>query len=243
MATPTATDDEEKIDDKYWFSLGKKMIDNSVANLETSSSRLQAVITWLWGIYTAGAAVGIALANLSLPWYMTALVFLPSATLIVAYLLSAWAQTSVPGIFNNQEAIEIKANYEEISRIKYTRFKLTLLFVVISVLLVILALALTSFSRQPVTPDFNAAVHTQDNQDVIALTGNFPADTNIIVSITPYSAADVPGAVKELPYVTSSSGEIQTSISLDTQASKYDVVVSWQEDDGLSRSLQRSIQP
>lgn len=229
-----------QVNKQFWFDLSKDMVKESVGHIETSAAKLQTLIAWLWPIYTAGAAAGLTLAKLSFPLYITILLALPSIALIAAYFFTVWVQTSIHATFDPVDAADIEKVYSDTAIRKYNRLKYALWFTIIAALLVILALMLTSFSKQPVTPGFQASLNTQNGRDTIALTGHFTASSSILVKITPSSGS---AAVKESPFVITTSGELQTNILMDGTSPKYDITITWKDKDGLGSSLQRTVSP
>lgn len=235
-----ATVPKPQVNEQFWFDLSKDMVKESIGHIETSASKLQALITWLWPIYTAGAAIGTVLAKFSYPLYVTILLALPSVALIVAYFFTVWVQLSIHSAFDPVDPADIERVYSDTAIMKYNRLKYALWTTGIAVFLVIMALMLASFSKQPATTSFQTSLNTQNGRDTIALTGHFPASTGILVKIAPFGSS---AAVKELPFVTSSSGDLQTNILMDATSTKYDVTITWKEKDGLTYNLQRTVAP
>ena len=229
-----------QINDQFWFDLSKEWVQQSASNLDGATAKIQTMVGWLWGVYTAGATVGIALSKLSYPWWVNILIALPSVVLIAAYCLAVKAQMPIKGALAANTPLKIKMTYKEIVTSKYNRLRCSLGLSVAAAVLVAAALISASFSHQAITPNFQAYLHTQDGRDTIALSGHFLADTYILVKIASPEEAD--GVLKELPYVTSSTGELQTNIALDSSAEEYNVTIEWKED-GMVHSLQRTAQP
>lgn len=246
---------EGPIEDPFWFALSKDWINNSISNLDADAAKLQTLLGWLWGVYTAGASIGIALSKLSYPLYVNILIGLPSVVLIIGYWLAGWAQMPLGSLsedepdsknkykFDPRAPAEIKGVYKETVKAKRSRLYWVLVTSGLAAVLVAAAIATASFSHQASAPNFLATVRTQNGHDTIGLTGHFPADTQIIVRVATTSTSGSSNVLKELPYMTSSTGDIQTNIGLDSTAQKYTVTVEWKEKDGMVLTLQRNITP
>src|ERR1044071_644190 len=99
------------IDDAYWFAYSKEIIEKSVGTLNDQAAKLQNLIGWLWGIYTASAAVGLTLAKASYPVLPTVLIASPSLILVFAYWSAVDAQRGVDVEFDPRSPTEIKQAY------------------------------------------------------------------------------------------------------------------------------------
>lgn len=232
-----------KVDDQFWFDKSADMVDSAVSKRNEAAAKLQKFLVWLWGIYTASASVGIALSKTSYSLPVIILIASPSAILIIAYWLTVWVQMPLGAGFDARIPGDIKANYFRWVSIKSNKLRLALALSLFAAVLVSLALIAASLSKQAVPPNFKAYYQTIQKRDSIAIAGHFPADTKIILRISSVPPSTVPGASKELLYVTSQYGELQKNIELDFTADKYDVEVEWQEKDGLVRSLKRTVTP
>lgn len=229
------------IDDQFWFDVSKEMVESAISKRNEAAAKLQKFIVWLWGIYTASAAVGIALSKTSYSLPVIILIASPSAILIFAYWLALWVQMPVPTRFDRRIPEEIRNAHRKGVNTKSWKLRCAIVLSLFAAVLVSLALIAASLSKQAVPPNFKAYYQTIQKRDIIAVAGRFPADTKIILRISSVPRSTVPGASKELLYVTSQSGEIQKNIELDFTADKYDVEVEWQEKDGLVRSLKRTV--
>ncbi len=229
------------IDAQFWFDLSKKMVEDAASKRNEAAVKLQKFTVWLWGIYTASAAVGIALSKTSYSLPVIILIASPSTVLIFAYWLALWVQMPVPTRFDRRIPAEIRNAHKKGVKTKSLKLKWAIVLSLIAAVLVSFALIAASLSKQAVPPNFKAYYQAIQKRDIISIAGHFPADTKIILRISAVPRSTVPGASKELLYVTSQSGELQKNIELDFTAKKYDVEVEWQEKDGLVRSLRRTV--
>jgi hypothetical protein len=232
---------QPRIDHQFWFDLSKDMVEQSPSKLDEAAAKVQTTVAWLWGVYTAGATVGIALSKLSYPLWVNILIAAPSVVLIFAYWKAAQAQMPILQKVDPRAPSKIEEAFSEIVASKHKRFNIALGLSLAAAVLVALALVAASFTHQAATPSFQAYLHTYEGRDNIALSGHFPADTDILVKIA--SPEEAGGVLKEVPYVASSTGELQTNIALDSSAAEYTVTIEWTEKDGMVRSLQRTVPP
>ena len=89
-----------EIDDRFWFGLSKEMLQNSVSSRNDAAAKVQSMISWFWGIYTASAAVGIALSKTTYSYFIIFLMAAPSLVLIAAYWVAVWVQMPVRAEFD-----------------------------------------------------------------------------------------------------------------------------------------------
>jgi hypothetical protein len=227
------------LDDKYWFDFSKEMVQNSSSIPNEAAAKLQSLIVWLWGIYTASATVGISLSKTSYPLPIILLIASPSAALILAYWLAVWAQMPIHPEFCPVIPATIREAYEKSVKTKERRLAGALAISLLAALLVSGALIGSSISKQVSPPDFMVSLYEDKNQKSFAITGHFSENTEIVLQITPLPPSGEPA--KKFQYLTPSSGDIQTSIALVSTANKYEVAAEWKEKDGLVRSLKRIV--
>ena len=239
---PEMKDTEKPIvDDQFWFELSKEIVKNAPDKQNEAGAKLQTLIVWLWGIYTAGATVGISLSKTSYSLPTILLIASPSIVLIVAYWVAVWVQMPINAKFDPRIPKDIMRAYLKGVKTKSWRLAIALSLSLIAASLVSSALIAASLSKQATSPNFKAYHYVRDDYDIIALSGRFPADTKINLRIASFPPSGSPIISKELPYITSTSGELQESIELKSTAKKYEVAVEWKEEDGLVRCLKRTI--
>jgi hypothetical protein len=229
------------IDDKFWFEYSKNKVTGAMQVRIDAAAKLQTLIIWLWGIYTASASVGIALSKTSYSLPVILFIALPSPILIAAYWLAIWAQIPVTLEVKDVVPKTIKDAYERELGVKNNRINKALLLSFTAALLVSVALIMSSVSKQTNPPNFQAYLHTKNSNSMMAVSGSFPADTTVIVRIAPINKPTAPIESEEFPYVTTKSGELQQSIKLKSAGDKYDVTVEWKDEEGLTRSLKRTV--
>lgn len=229
------------VDDRYWFELSKEMVQTATSSRNEAAAKLQTMTVWLWGIYTASAAVGIALSKMSYSLPIILLIASPSTVLIAAYWFAVWVQMPVRVQFDPRIPSDIKNAYVKGITTKTWKLNGALALSLVAAILVSSAIIAASLGKQVNPPNFRAYHHAKEGRDVIALSGHFPADTKVVLRITSFLRSGSPVMSKELLYVTSPSGELPANIEFDSTADKYEVTVEWKEEDSLVRSLKRTV--
>jgi hypothetical protein len=82
----SASDDVPLIDDLYWLRRGRDAITAVPAQITAAAQSLMTAITWFWTAYTAGALVGVAIAERDLSVGLAVLLAAPAVLLVLAYL-------------------------------------------------------------------------------------------------------------------------------------------------------------
>lgn len=226
---------------QYWFDISKQMVGNATSSRNDAASKLQSAIVWLWSIYTAGAAIGIALSGKAFSLPVTLLIASPSAMLIAAYWVALWVLMPSDLHFDPKIPVDIKRAYLEGLRAKKWKLKLAEALSFVSAFLVAVALFVASMSKVEPPANLQGSLYTRDQKHQVAVSGHFPKDTKVLLRITPIDAPANAVTTDEFSYVTTSSGELQQNIITSGNATKYSVSVEWQEKDGLVRSLTRII--
>ena len=103
-----------KVNDQYWFDWSKAVLSTSIRQRDKAAAKLQNLAVWLWGIYTASAAVGFSLSGKDLSIASTLLIALGSAGIISVYCASAWVQSPKFTEFDPRAPDEIRSAYSQI---------------------------------------------------------------------------------------------------------------------------------
>lgn len=231
------------VDDQFWFDFSKEMVESASTTRNKAAAKLQQLIAWLWGVYTASAAVGIALSKTSYPLLVVVLIASPSAILIFAYWFTVWVQMPVKVRFDPRIPDDIKDAYMRGVKMKGRKLICAIGLSLAAALLVSIALIAASLSKQGAAPFFEAYCYKEQKLDFIALSGQFPADKKIFLRIFPIPRFGTPVESKKIVYITTESGELNTNIKLDFIADRYEVIAKWMENDDLLHSLRRTVIP
>jgi hypothetical protein len=229
------------IDDEFWFAYSRARVTAAIQARIDAAAKLQTLIVWLWGIYTTSATVGIALSKTSYPLFVIILIVLPSPILIAANWSATWAQLPVTIDFKDVVPKTIKESYQRELKAKNSRINKVLILSFVAALFVAVALIGASASKETIPPNFQAYLLTKDNNNVVAVSGHFPADTNIIVRIVSVQKSANTIEAEEFPYITNKSGNLQESITMKSAGNKYDVTIEWTDKGGLTHSLKRTV--
>lgn len=229
------------IDDQYWFDYSKKRIDSASSSRNDAAAKLQTLIVWLWGIYTAGAAVGMSLAKASYHFLTIVIIALPSLLLIAAYWIAMWVQMPISAAFDPRIPEDIKSAYLEDVNSKSWRLHIAIFLSFLAALLVALALIVASFTKQLGQTSLEAYFGEGRKWNNIAVAGQFPPETNLLIGVKTYFEKGDSSRWVEQRYATASSGELHTDLVFDTAGQKFDVSARWQEKEGVTRSITRSM--
>lgn len=233
MAPPSL--EEVMINDFYWFSRSRAMVDNAITSREEAASKVLTAVGWFWTVYSTVAVVGTAVTRVALPWWVAVALALPTIFLLVAYLLALRVIFPYDGKFDQRSPESIKGAYEVVLGLKRKRLRTAVVGTGVaagSVALAVLVAALTS----PSSGQFLSA-RFRDGEaggGRMLVSGRAAADEDVLVSVTPRADGQnaQPVAVLER---ASSSGAVKTSVAVPA-ARAYDVKIEWTED-GQTRSL------
>src|SRR5437762_13700390 len=96
------------VDDAYWFAYSKELVEKAITSRNEQAARFQSLVGWLWGIYTASAALGLTLGKANLPTCVKVVIALPSLFLIFAYWMAVEAQTPADVEFDPRSPTQIR---------------------------------------------------------------------------------------------------------------------------------------
>jgi hypothetical protein len=221
-----------KVDDQFWFDYSAKAINSAVERRDQAASKIQTLVTWLWGIYTASAAVGFALSGKGLSVWPTLIIASASAALIGVYWATVWVITPVLGQFDPRSPDDIRADFNMLVRRKDRRLKVTLAAGLAAAALVSVALIVASVAEKepPIAPTFTSSVHTVGATTVLALAGQLPQAKEVAVHIQ--ASGDTAATSHMLTLLK--EGVLETSFPLEAAAEdSYDVTVEWTTASGI----------
>jgi hypothetical protein len=217
-----------KIDDQYWFNLSEKLTENAVSKRDEAAGKLQNLAVWLWGIYTASAAVGFALSGKALSLSSTLLIAGASASLIAVYWSTIWVQMPDLVNFDPRSPTDIQAAYATLVTAKHRRLNFTLGFSVLAAVLVSVALLVASVPDKVIAlPNFEAVISTLSGKRTLSVTATIPDTDQVTVRVEsvpnkPPSSFEYNGIFK-----IADKGLLQISIPLETEASAFKVITQW----------------
>ena len=90
-----------KVDDQFWFDLSEKLVVAAADRRDQAALKIQNLVVWLWGIYTASASIGFALSAKDLSFWPTFTIASASAALVGVYWATVWVATPTLGQHND----------------------------------------------------------------------------------------------------------------------------------------------
>ena len=233
------------IDDRFWFAISAKLALRLLSTRTEAAKQIQTFTGWLWTVYSAGALIGISLAQARFPLIVTILIALPSLLLILAYWQAMWAQMPIPLSFDPRSPDLIRDAYlagtkQALKRLQ-NAISLSLAAGVSVAVALFLAATVDRISATPTAFDVNATYLALEKQVVV--TGDFAPDTKIAFTVTPILEDGSHGQSNAFEQVSGSSGRLNMNVPLDspTKLSGFEVSASWLAEDGLKRLLSRVI--
>lgn len=241
-----ATDSiKPKIDDGYWFTLSETLISKASENREQAASRLQNLIIWLWGIYTASATVGFALSGKALSFWPTVLIAGASASLIAVYWSTVWVQMPILCEFDPRSPTEIKEAYKHGAVAKDHRLKLTIFLSVLAAFMVSLALITASVSKEqkPTVPPFIVSLHPKADKRILSITALVGPTKTVTVHVHPLTPTSTGLSNDDCNFMFMPTGEglLQTSIPLNTNAEQLEVTLDWEDATGMRTRISKNV--
>jgi hypothetical protein len=232
-----------KIDDRYWFTFSETLVSKAPEKFEQAASKLQTLVVWLWGLYTASAAVGFGLSGKALAFWPTLLIASASASLIAVYWGSVWVQAPVIVEFDPRSPTEIMKAYGSSVKVKAKRLKITLALSVLAAVMVSLALISASVSKQetPTAPAFEASIHSEDNRRTLAVTGTVGDAKKVTVYVQPLATGGKAKESRSFTFMPTKGGLLQTNVPLDTKVAEIEIKLEWDTSTGMKINLSRRV--
>lgn len=232
-----------KIDDRYWFNYSETLVKGGLESRDKAAAAIQTFAIWLWGIYTASAAVGFALAGKEFAFLPTFFIALGSASLIAVYWGTILVQMPVLVEFDPRSPDDIMRVYVSNVAKKDRRLKMTLGLSVLAGVMVSVALVVASVARpnKAVVPSFSAVLTTQESARILSITGYVGKTKSVTMRVGPASMGAAESDIQTDVYVPTESGLIQTNTRLKTTAKEVSVTLEWEDANGMRTRLNRKI--
>ena len=171
----------EIINDEYWLNYGKQGVINSVTARNEGASKLEKMVLWFWGLYTASFTIGVSINVIDAPTWVLAFLGLPIITLIITYWLCVWTQLPIVSTFDPRIPYEIKLGYNRTLKEKNLRFKLALGGTLFSSIILAFALFSLSFFEKKDTTSFSSLI--SENKEILGVSGTFPKSTLLTTTL------------------------------------------------------------
>lgn len=237
MAGPT-------IDDDFWFALSKEMVEGMGKSVVEAAGKVQTFSIWAWGIYTAAAAAGFALAAKGLTVWQSVWISAPSVALVLVYWLSVWTQLPIRvGDFDPRSPDQIREAYSTGARKRSWRLVITSGVSLVAAALVGIGLTMAALAREAKEPELRAEVRKIDGRTYISiLARTAPSSRGTYRVLWIGKASAISSSAAEGSFLTDESGRVQLSVPVSSAADGgFEIAMDWIEDAGLGHRLLRRI--
>ncbi len=229
------------INDFYWFSRSRAMVDNAITSREEAAGKLVTAVGWFWTVYSTTAIIGTAISDIIMPWPLTVALVLPTIFLLLAYLLGLHVIIPHDGRFDPRSPTEIEEAYQAVLQLKRRRLKVAVIATTLAAGTVVAAILVASTSApESTTTSFLAHYESKGEHGVLVVTGRLPGVGEALLSAEPRDDAAREGTMRSLETV-SRSGEFHRSLVV-PPAKSYDVKVEWKKGTE-TRSISRTVAP
>lgn len=203
---------------------------------------MQKLVVWLWGIYTAGAAVGFALSGKDLEFWPTLIVAMPSGLLILVYWCTVWVQMPKLVAFDPRSPTEIEKAYSDIVLTKSRRLGLTLVLSVVTAVMVSIGLVVASVDEPASTdaPSLQAALQRAGGESIVSVTAHVGKAARADLRFEPLASSRIADETMVMTVIPTDDGLIQTSARLRVAADAVRVQLSWDAGEGVRMQLSRT---
>jgi len=222
------------IDDAYWFAYSKEIIEKSLGSRNDQAAKLQNLIAWLWGIYTASAAVGLSLGKANYSILTTVLIAFPSLILILAYWSAVDAQSPVDVEFDPRSPTEIKQAYIHAVDQKKKQLTRARRWSIAAGLFVAIALFAGSFGKQSVSPEFGAV----KKGSWVTVWGRGIACEVVTISISANDSESANIIKTNVP--CSTRGDFATQLEVKSQAKGLVAKIEWTDPKKVNHTMARA---
>lgn len=231
------------VNDSYWFDYSKKFVDGAVERRDKAAEVLQKLVLWLWGIYTASAAIGFGLAGKELDFWPTILIAAASGLLILVYWCTVWVQIPKAYGFDPRSPTEIEETHSRIVLSKSRRLTFTLFMSVVAAVFVSIAIVVASVSKsqKPAQTDLRAALSLDGVEQVLSLTAQVGDTPAAKLDVTALSKAGAELEKTSLRLMPTEAGLIQTSVRLKSNLEKAQVKLTWSQKSGVEVQLAKVV--
>jgi len=241
----TATPVLPKIDDAYWFKYSEEIVAGAQQKRESAAAAIQKLVVWLWGIYTASAAVGFTLSGKEFSFWPAVIIAAASGSLIMVYWGTVWVQVPIQIEFDPRSPTEIESAYNKSVAIKSRRLSITLFASVIAAVMVSFALIVASVSK-PVKHDYSdvsASIETIDGESVVSILAWVGETKKVSITATILLPDNTQGKTIEAVILPTKEGLLQTSLDLQAKEVKTILLeLKWLSNKGHEITISKNIQ-
>lgn len=236
-----------KVNDSFWFDYSETLVSSAQEKREKAAGSLQKLVIWLWGIYTASAAVGFTLSDHAPSFWPTFIIASASALLIAVYWGTVWIQMPILLEFDPRSPTEISEAHRTSVVIMNSRLRVTVFLSILAAIMVSLSIIFASVSTEQknLVPGFEALIHLPDKGRILALTGYVGKAEKVIVYVRPILSDSTSVKTHSFALIPSENGFIQTSLSITMikpDSSNLYVTLQWVDSDSLEVKISKIIQ-
>jgi len=170
----------EIINDEYWLNYGKQGVINSVSARNEGASKLEKMVLWFWGLYTASFTIGVSINLIDAPSWVLGFLGFPIISLIITYWLCVWTQLPIVSTFDPRIPYEIKLGYNRTLKEKNWRFNLALGGTLVSSIVLAFALFSLSFVNKKEITTVTSFITVNKE---LAISGTFPKSTLLTTAL------------------------------------------------------------
>ena len=220
-----------KINDSYWFNYSENLLNGAEQKRDAAAAAIQKLVVWLWGIYTASAAVGFTLSGKELSFWPTFIVAAASGALIIVYWGTVWVQVPITVEFDARSPTEIREVYKKIISGKSLRLGVTLFLSVIAAVMVSVALVTASVSKpakQDIT-NVQTGIDYINGKSVVSVTAWVGETKRVSVSASQFSVDGKKQKPVNVEIIPTREGLLQTSLQIsDKPVKDLLLTLEWQ---------------
>jgi len=230
---------------QYWFDASKTMVQNSSSKRLEAAKVVQTMIGWLWGVYTAGAIIGVSLSDKALPLKATLLIAAPVPILLIAYWLAVWAQVPVAVSFDSRIPESIREAYYRAASQTASRLNKALFAAFLAAIVVAIGLVTASVSKTdetgPTLGDFVLHHEQSSGQNFLLINGQFAKSQKITFEIIENPDKSTQ-PIRKIEYKASEAGAGVLRVPLNDATRKVLVIGQWENKDLSRQKLEKIIE-
>jgi hypothetical protein len=220
---------QPKIDDQFWFDMSYEMVKDAVKRLKEGAAKLQTLLQWAFGIYTASAVFTVEYKNVEEVGILLILC-LPYIFLILGYWYSHVAQFPVTVKFDYRSPTLIEKAYTT----SFTKSEKQLniaKWLTFTGLVVLSVSLMTAYVLKNQSHD-EAYLTTNLNKEswLFEVTGSFPAEKELHVKMLTISKKDTIESFSD-KFLNPKSGDFMKSYAIDSLTTKIYFEVGWDDKD------------
>lgn len=219
-----------RIDDQFWFDHSKDMIKQTKTGQNDAAAKLQNMIAWLWGIYSAALAVGLTTFWHDISRLIVCLMLAPSIVLISAYWTSVWAQMPIKTTFNPEIASQIREAYLRGTRMKRRILTFALILSALGAFMLSFVIILLSATRSQDRNHMEAFFfYNADSSQVVFVYATCPAKKHVEINISNPHCDNGQSFSKRLMVYSGERGNIEENIEVSKFCGDVELTAEWVE--------------